>query len=221
MEAVAVGGLKAGLPERQMSGCQAWPRSSESLDSWPVWFWAWSALDWQCPSSPCSCSTPESSPSCSLWAAPSPCPASPFCGVLTITLSTCSAGRGFPLQGKMSSAIFDFFSNVFQHLPHFPHPHPLLCHGPPVCHSHSNCSMCPGKPCACTFALPIIMFEWWLNFLSRLWLLFGLLFHIFLEDRLVSGDVNSVDMQNFIKAKPFALQVHDQNVLWFLQKFSE
>ena len=59
------------------------------------------------------------------------------------------------------------------------------------------------------------------NFLSRLWLLFGLLFHIFLEDRLVSGDVNSVDMQNFIKAKPFALQVHDQNVLWFLQKFSE
>ena len=99
MEAVAVVGLKAGLPERQMSGCRAWPRSSESLDSWPVWFWAWSALDWQCPSSPCSCSTPESSPSCSLWAAPSPCPASPFCGVLTITWSTCSAGSGFLSQG--------------------------------------------------------------------------------------------------------------------------
>ena len=28
-------------------------------------------------------------------------------------------------------------------------------------------------------------------------------------------------MSNFIIAKRFVLQVHDQNVLWFLQKFSE
>jgi len=96
MEVVAVVDLKVGSLERQMSGCLAWQRSKESLDSWPVWSWAWSALDWQSPSSPCSWSTPESSPSCSPWAAPSPCPASHFCGVPTITWSTCWAGRGFP-----------------------------------------------------------------------------------------------------------------------------
>ena len=89
--------------------------------------------------------------------------------------------------------IYDFF---FQHLPLFPHPHPLLCHGPPVCHSHPNRSVCPGKPS--TNALPKRIFELYLDSLSRLWLLCGSWFHTFLVDKLVSGDVTSKDMPNII-----------------------
>merc|ERR1712037_1021843 len=93
-------------------------------------------------------STPESSPSCSLWAAPSPCPASPFCGVLTITWSTCSAGRGFPSQASTS-------------LP------------------SSSPSTLPWAS-----SLPFSLQS---QHVPRLWLLFGLWFHTFLVDRLVSG----------------------------------
>ena len=38
-------------------------------------------------------------------------------------------------------------ASLHLHLPLFPHPHPLLCHGSPVCHSYSNSSMCSSKPC--------------------------------------------------------------------------
>merc|ERR1712037_679413 len=66
----------------------------------------------------------------------------------------------------------------YKHLPFFPHPHPLLCHGPPVCHSHPNRSVCPG--CGSCLVRGFIH-SWWTDW----------------------------------------SQVHDQNVLWFLQKFSE
>ena len=84
---------KVGWPRKLMNGCRVWPRSSGLSGSWPAWSWAWSALVLQYPFFPCFWSIQENSPCYFPWAAPSPCPASPSCGVPTTTWCTCWAER--------------------------------------------------------------------------------------------------------------------------------